>query len=303
VVVDVEGRTLTLTNLAKVLYPDAGFTKAQVIDYYQRIAPALLPHIAGRPLTFKRYPDGVTGEFFYQKEAPSPRPAWVPTARIPARFSTTADRETIRYALAGDLPTLIWAANLADLEIHTPMWRYPHVGEPDLLVFDLDPGPQASVTDCCAVALLLRPLLTGLGLHPLAKTSGGKGMQLLAAVSGVTSGEASGLARALAERLERDHPRQVVSRMAKTLRSGKVLIDWSQNHAAKTTVAPYSLRAMTLPAVSTPVTWDEVSACRQPADLAFTAEQALDRVAERGDLLAPLLAPGPRPAPAVVGSR
>jgi bifunctional non-homologous end joining protein LigD len=289
--VTVEGRTLVLSNLAKVLYPETGFTKAGVIDYYQRVAPALLPHIASRPLTLKRYPDGVTREFFYQKEAPPQRPDWVLTVRVPSPGSAR-DRDTIRHVTIGDLPSLVWAANLADLEIHTPMWRYPHVGRPDLLVFDLDPGPPADIGDCCAVALLLRPLLTDLGLQPLAKTSGGKGMQLLAAISGLTSGQASDLARSLAERLEQDNPRQVVSRMAKTLRRGKVFIDWSQNNAAKTTVAPYSLRAMRTPTVSTPVTWDEVGDCR--ADLGFTSEQALERVAAAGDLLAPLLAPGPR---------
>ena len=192
----------------------------------------------------------------------------------------------------GDLPTLIWAANLADLEIHTPMWRHPYVGRPDLLVFDLDPGPPAGIADCCTVALLLRPLLAGLGLNPLAKTSGGKGMQLLAAISGLTSGQASDLARSLAENLERNNPGRVTSRMAKPLRRGRVFIDWSQNNAAKTTVAPYSLRAMRAPTVSTPVTWDEVSEGR--AGLGFTSEQALERVAASGDLLAPLLAPGPR---------
>ena len=287
--VTVEGRTLVLSNLAKVLYPETGFTKAAVIDYYQRIAPVLLPHIADRPLTLKRYPDGVTSQFFYQKEAPAQRPDWVPTVRVPG---SGRRRDTIRHVTIGDLPTLIWAANLADLEIHTPMWRDPHPGVPDLLVFDLDPGPPAGIADCCAVALLLRPLLAGLGLNPLAKTSGGKGMQLLAAVSGLTSGQTSDLARSMAENLERDNPGRVTSRMAKPLRRGKVFIDWSQNNAAKTTVAPYSLRAMRTPTVSTPVTWDEVSEGR--ADLGFTSEQALERVAASGDLLAPLLAPGPR---------
>ncbi|HEY1674483.1 MAG TPA: non-homologous end-joining DNA ligase [Streptosporangiaceae bacterium] len=287
--VTVEGRTLVLSNLAKVLYPETGFTKAAVIDYYQRIAPVLLPHIADRPLTLKRYPDGVTREFFYQKEAPAQRPDWVPTVRVPG---SGRHKDTIRHVTIGDLPTLIWAANLADLEIHTPMWRHPHVGRPDLLVFDLDPGPPAGIADCCTVALLLRTLLAGLGLNPLAKTSGGKGMQLLAAISGLTSGQASDLARSLAENLERNNPGRVTSRMAKPLRRGKVFIDWSQNNAAKTTVAPYSLRAMRTPTVSTPVTWDEVSEGR--ADLGFTSEQALERVAASGDLLAPLLAPGPR---------
>jgi bifunctional non-homologous end joining protein LigD len=283
--VQVEGRALTLSNLDKILYPAAGFTKAQVIDYYLRVAPALLPHIAGRAVTIKRYPEGVDGEFFYQKNAPAHRPAWVPTARI-ASPGSTKSRETIEYLLGGDLPTLIWAANLAALELHTPMWRYPALGEPDLLVFDLDPGEPATVVECCQVALLLRPLLTGLGLEPAAKTSGGKGLQLYAAVSTMTSQQTSDLAKQLAEELESAHPELVVSKMTKALRPGKVLIDWSQNNAAKTTVAPYSLRARSQPTVSTPVSWDEVARCRRAADLVFTADDVAARVAESGDLFA-----------------
>ncbi len=286
--VEVEGRTLILSNLDKVLYPAAGFTKAQVIDYYQQIAPVLLPHIAGRPVTIKRYPDGVDGKFFFQKNAPS-HPGWVATADIASPGSTKA-RETIEYLIGADLPTLIWAANLAALELHTPMWRYPSVGEPDLLVFDLDPGPPATVVECCRVALLLRPLLTEMKLDPVAKTSGGKGLQLYAAVQGQTSEQTSDLARGLAEQLEQEHADLVVSRMTKALRPGKVLIDWSQNNAAKTTVAPYSLRARAQPTVSTPVSWDEVEACRRAPDLVFTADDVLARVEAAGDLFAPVLA-------------
>lgn len=287
--VQVEGRTLALSNLDKVLYPEAGFTKAQVIDYYLRIAPVLLPHIASRPLTIKRYPEGVTGEFFYQKNAPAHRPAWVPTAGI-ASPGSTKSRDTIEYILGGDLPTLIWAANLAALELHAPMWRYPAIGEPDLLVFDLDPGEPATVVECCEVASLLRPLLEGLRLAPVAKTSGGKGLQLYAAVSGMTSQQTSDLAKELAEQLESAHPALVVSKMTKALRPGKVLIDWSQNNAAKTTVAPYSLRARSQPTVSTPVSWDEVERCAHAADLVFTADDVVARVAESGDLFAATLA-------------
>jgi bifunctional non-homologous end joining protein LigD len=290
--VQVEGRTLTLSNLDKVLYPEAGFTKAQVIDYYLRIAPVLLPHITSRSLTIKRYPEGVTGEFFYQKNAPAHRPAWVPTARI-ASPGSTKSRETIEYILGGDLPTLIWAANLAALELHAPMWRHPAIGEPDLLVFDLDPGEPATVVECCEVALLLRPLLTDLGLEPAAKTSGGKGLQLYAAVSDMTSQQTSDLAKELAEQLESAHSALVVSKMTRALRPGKVLIDWSQNNAAKTTIAPYSLRARSLPTVSTPVTWDEVGRCKHAADLVFTADDVARRVEESGDLFAITL-----PAPA-----
>jgi bifunctional non-homologous end joining protein LigD len=281
--VEVEGRKLLLSNLDKVLYPKAGFTKAQVIDYYQRIAPVLLPHIADRPVTIKRYPDGVDGKFFFQKNAPTGRPDWVPTARLPSPGSTKA-RDTIEYVLGGDLATLIWAANLAALELHVPMWRYPDVGEPDLLVFDLDPGPPATIVECSAVAMLLRPLLADLKLKPMAKTSGSKGMQLYAPISKMSSDEASAMARELAERLEQDEPELVVSRMTKAVRPGKVLIDWSQNNAAKTTVAPYSLRAREQPTVSTPVSWDEVESCKRPADLTFTADDVLARVARSGDL-------------------
>ena len=286
--VEVEGRKLVLSNLDKVLYPAAGFTKAQVLDYYQRIATVLLPHIAKRPVTIKRYPDGVDGKFFFQKNAPAGRPDWVPTARLPSPGSTKS-RETIEYILGGDLPTLIWAANLAALELHTPMWRHPDVGRPDLLVFDLDPGLPATVVECCAVARLLRPLLTDLGLDPVAKTSGGKGLQIYAAVSGMTSQQTSDLAKELAERLEQEEPELVVSRMTKALRPGKVLIDWSQNNAAKTTVAPYSLRAREQPTVSTPVSWDEVDACERARDLVFTAGDVLARVEEHGDLFAAAL--------------
>jgi len=283
--VEVDGRKLTLSNLDKVLYPEAGFTKAQVIDYYLHVAPALLPHIAGRAVTIKRYPEGVDGDFFFQKNAPPHRPDWVPTAKIPSPGSTKS-RETIEYILGGDLPTLIWAANLAALELHTPMWRYPNMGEPDLLVFDLDPGPPATVVECCEVALLLRPLLTERDLTLVPKTSGGKGLQLYAAVTDMTSQQTSDLAKELAERLEKERPDLIVAKMTKALREGKVLIDWSQNNAAKTTVAPYSLRARPQPTVSTPITWDEVEGCQRATDLVFTAEDVVKRVDAKGDLFA-----------------
>ncbi len=288
--VEVDGRTLTLSNLDKVLYPETGFTKAQVIDYYHQIAPVLLPHVASRPVTIKRYPEGTDGEFFFQKNAPAHRPDWVPTARI-ASPGSTKSRETIEYILGGDLPTLIWAANLAALELHTPMWQYPAIGEPDLLVFDLDPGLPATVVECCQVALMLRPLLTDLRFRPAAKTSGGKGLQLYAPVSGMSSQETSDLAKDLAEQLAAEQPELVVSRMTKALRPGKVLIDWSQNNAAKTTVTPYSLRARSQPTVSTPVSWDEVSACKRAADLVFTADDVIERVRRSGDLFAVTLSP------------
>jgi bifunctional non-homologous end joining protein LigD len=288
--VEVDGRTLTLTNLGKVLYPDSGFTKAEVLDYYQRVAPALLPHIAGRPLTLKRYPEGVNGEAFFQKNASEHRPDWIRTAEIPSD-SSRGRGASVNYLVVDDLPALIWAANLAGLELHVPQWRVPHIREPDLLVFDLDPGAPANIVDCCRIAEWLRPMLEADGLTPVAKTSGGKGLQLYAAISGMTSDQASDRARTYAQRLEREQPAHAVSRMTKSLRTGKVLIDWSQNNGSKTTVAPYSLRARQFPTVSTPVTWDEVEACRQPPDLFFTAPDTLTRVTAHGDLFAPLLSP------------
>ncbi len=288
VAVQVDGRTLTLTNLAKVLYPETGFTKAEVLDYYQRVAPMLLPHIAGRPLTLKRYPDGVDGQAFFNKHVTEHRPDWIRTAQV-SSASSRARGTIVTYLVVDDLAALIWAANLAGLELHTPMWRMPDVRRPDLLVFDLDPGSPANIVDCCRVAVALRPMLEADGFAPLAKTSGGKGLQLYAPLSGVTSEEASEQAKAFAERLERDQPRLAVSRMTKALRTGKVLIDWSQNNGSKTTVAPYSLRARPSPTVSTPVSWEEVRACRRPEELFFTADVVLDRVEKHGDLFAPLL--------------
>jgi bifunctional non-homologous end joining protein LigD len=303
IAVQVDGRDLTLTNLAKELYPADGFTKAEVLDYYQRISAVLLPHVAGRPMTLKRYPDGVDGESFFAKHAPAGRPDWVRTEEIVSSSSRSrSPGEPIEYVVLDDLPTLMWAANLAALELHVPMWRFPapaegagkpapeHGLEPDLLVFDLDPGAPATIVDCCRVAEALRPVLADADLDALPKTSGGKGLQLYASISGrgMTAEQASALAKDFAERLERDLPRLVVSRMTKSLRPGKVLIDWSQNNGSKTTVAPYSLRAREHPTVSTPVTWDEVGACRDVADLFFTAPDVLARVEERGDIFARL---------------
>jgi bifunctional non-homologous end joining protein LigD len=292
VVVDVEGRQVALTNLEKVLYPDVGFTKAQVLDYYSRIAPVLLPHLAGRALTRKRYPDGVEGQVFFEKNAPRGTPEWVRTVNLPSPGSSK-NRETIDYAVVEELAALVWTANLAALELHTHMWRVSDDGvalPPDMVVFDLDPGPPATIVECCAVAQLLRPLLEADGLTPYAKTSGSKGLQLYARAEAFGSAEeTSAYAKGLAQRLEKEQPELVVHRMTKTLRDGKVLVDWSQNSAAKTTVSVYSLRARPRPTVSTPVTWDEVEACRQPEDLVFTSDDVLARVEEHGDLFAPLL--------------
>ncbi len=281
--VTVEGRSLTLTNLDKPLYPD-GFTKGEVIDYVSRVAPAMLPHLAGRPATFVRFPDGVGHGSFFEKNASRGRPEWVRTVRLPAPGSTK-DREMIDYAVVDDLPTLVWSANLAALEIHVPQWRVgPRGGvqPPDLVVVDLDPGAPATIVECCRVALLVRDRL---GPSAVAKTSGSKGLQLYARWGGGDSREAM---HDLARELEAAHEDLVVSRMAKVLRPGKVLFDWSQNNTAKTTIAPYSLRGRDSPTVSTPVTWDEVEACRRPADLVFTAPGVLARLETHGDLFAGL---------------
>jgi bifunctional non-homologous end joining protein LigD len=291
--VRVDGRTLTLTNLSKVLYPADGFSKAEVLDYYQRISPVLLPHLADRPVTLKRFPDGVNGQAFFQKHTPPDTPDWVRVADVESR-SSRGHGGVVRHIVIDDLATLIWAANRAALELHAPMWRVPSgprrlagpegQPRPDLIVFDLDPGEPATIVECCRVAEALRPLLADAGLTALPKTSGGKGLQLYARVQDVTAEQASAQARHFAQALERDRPQEVTSRMTKSLRPGKVLVDWSQNNGSKTTVAPYSLRARTHPTVSTPVTWDEVAACEHPADLVFTAADVPARVAALGDL-------------------
>jgi bifunctional non-homologous end joining protein LigD len=288
VVVDVEGTQVALTNLEKVLYPEVGFTKGQVLDYYTRIAPVLLPHLAGRALTRKRYPDGVEGQVFFEKNAPRGTPDWVHVENLPSPGSSK-NRETIDYVVVDDLATLVWTANLASLELHTHMWRVD-AGKPDMVVFDLDPGEPATIVECCEVALLLREVMAEDGLDPLPKTSGSKGLQLYARADRFASSEeTSAYAKELAQRFEKSHPELVVHRMTKALRPGKVLVDWSQNSAAKTTVSVYSLRARPRPTVSTPVTWDEVEACRKPGDLVFTSDDVLARVAADGDLFAPLL--------------
>jgi bifunctional non-homologous end joining protein LigD len=288
--VEVEGRELTLSNLDKVLYPEVGFTKGQVLDYYTRIAPVLLPHLSARPLTLKRYPDGVDGKFFFEKNAPKHAPDWVRTVNI-ATPGSTKDRESINFAVVDDLPTLLWAANLATLELHVPMWTVgPRGGVrgADLLVFDLDPGPPATIVECCAVAQILREVLTADGLRAWPKTSGSKGMQLYVPLAETDPERTWAYARDLAQRLEIAHPELIVWRMTKALRPGKILVDWSQNSAAKTTVAVYSLRARPRPTVSTPITWDEVEACRVAEDLVFTSDDVLARVNEHGDLFGPL---------------
>lgn len=290
VLVAVEGQRIKLSNLDKVLYPN-GFTKGEVINYYSRIAPLALPHYVNRPVTMRRYPDGVHGLSFYEKNAARHAPDWVRTVTVDTPGSSTG-AETLDFAVIDDLPTLVWAANMASLELHIPQWTVgPRGGRhnPDLLVFDLDPGPPATIVECCRVAEILREELTADKLTPVAKTSGSKGMQLYCAITTSSPDHPSAYAKALAERLARAEPDLIVAKMAKNLRPNKVFIDWSQNNQYKTTVAPYSLRARDLPTVSTPITWDEVESCRDPDDLVFTADDVLDRAEEHSDLFKPLL--------------
>ena len=293
VTVDVEGHHLTLSNLDKVLYPETGFTKGEVIDYYTRIAPVLLPHLADRALTIKRYPNGVDKSFFFEKNVSRGTPSWVRTVRLPAPGSTK-NRDTIDYVVVDQLATLVRLANLAAIELHVPQWIIPkraRTPRTDLIVFDLDPGPPATIVECCEVALLLRDVLVADGLTPFAKTSGSKGMQVSAPIEVADPMLPSAYAHAVAQRLEGERADLVVSRMTKTLRPGKVLVDWSQNNPAKTTVAPYSLRAKEHPTASTPLTWDEVKA---GGSIAYTAAEVLDRVDEHGDLFAGVLDDGLR---------
>ncbi|MFD5826875.1 non-homologous end-joining DNA ligase [Lentzea sp. NPDC060358] len=281
--VRVEGRVLKLTNLDKVLYPEFGFSKGEVIDYYTRIAPVLLPHLKDRPVTTKRYPNGVDGKWFFEKNAPEHRPEWVRTVRLESPGSTKGN-ETVNHVVVDELATLVWLANLAALELHVPQWTVgPRGGkrDPDLLVFDLDPGAPASLVQCCRVAELVRTVLDDDGVDAWAKTSGNKGLQVYAYAPAKDTAE---YAKGVARRLAREHPELVVSTMARAQRTGKVLIDWSQNNPAKTTVAPYSLRAREKPAVSAPVTWDEVEECRVVEDLVFTADEVLERVDVAGEL-------------------
>jgi bifunctional non-homologous end joining protein LigD len=287
--VEIDGRRLSLSNLDKVFYPEVGFTKGQVIDYYTRIAPAVLPHLRGRALTLKRYPNGVTGTYFYEKQCPSHRPDWVATSPVWSRHTA----RTIEYCLADDLPTLVWLANLADLELHTSLALVVDVEAPTLIAFDLDPGPPATIVECAEVALRLREAFEHLGLEAFPKTSGSKGMQVYVPLNTPTSYDVTKtFARALAQVLERRHPELVVSDMRKTLRRGKVLVDWSQNDEHKTTVSVYSLRARERPTVSTPLEWEEVEAVlssRDPEELSFTSDEVLARVQEHGDLFAPVV--------------
>ncbi len=288
-VVDIEGKHLKLSNLDKVLYPEAGFTKGQVIDYYVRIAPVLLPHLKGRPLTMKRYPNGVGGQFFYEKNCPEHRPEWVQTAKV----WSEGNNRWMDYCLAQDLPTLVWAANLADLELHTSLSLGKDILRPTFLVFDLDPGAPANIVQCCRVGLWVRDIFAQLNLQSFAKTSGSKGLQIYVPLNtAVTYDQTKPFAHELARLLERQHPELVVSDMKKALRTGKILVDWSQNDDHKTTICVYSLRAKERPTVSTPVKWEEVENCLKRGDptlLVFDSDQGLERAKKYGDLFEPVL--------------
>jgi len=288
----INGRALQLSNLEKVLYPDARLTKAEVIDYYRRVADVLLPHLRGRPLTLKRYPNGVEGAYFYEKECPPHRPDWVRTSDV---WSEGGARD-IHYCVIEDLAALVWTVNLADLELHTFLSIVTDLGRPTAMVFDLDPGAPAGVIECARVALLIRQRLERLGLAVFIKSSGSKGLQLYVPVNGdISYDRTKTFARTLAETLAAEHPSLVVSNMKKILRTGKVLIDWSQNDAHKTTVCVYSLRARSRPTVSTPLRWSEVRkaiADSDPSILTFECDRLLQRVQRLGDLFAPVLSEG-----------
>lgn len=289
-VVEVEGRALKLSNLDKVLYPATGFTKAEVLDYYARIAPVLLPHLGERYLTLKRYPDGVDSQPFYEKNCPSYRPDWLSTNDMGDATTSTG---RIRFCRVDSLAGLTWVANLAALELHTSMAVAPDAETPTMVVFDLDPGPPAGLLECLEVGLWIRHVLAGLGLECVVKTSGSKGLQLyLPLNTPATHDQAAAFSRTIAQLLEQTHPDRVVSLQRKELRAGKVLVDWSQNSRHKTTVCVYSLRARERPTVSTPLAWDEVEEAfdaGDPSRLVFEAQEVLERAEDRGDLFAPVL--------------
>ena len=287
--VEIQGRQLKLSNLDKVLYPATGFTKGQVIDYYAHIAPVLVPHLAGRPLTLKRYPNGVDSEFFFEKNATAHRPEWVKTAPI----WSEGNRRTVNYILADDLSTVVWMANLAAIELHPSLSLAKNIECPTMMVFDLDPGPPANIVQCAQVGMWLREIFEHFGLQSYPKTSGSKGLQIYVPLNTPASYDVTKtFAHALARLLEDQHRDLVVSDMKKELRKGKVLVDWSQNDQHKTTIAVYSLRAREHPTVSTPVKWEEVEHMLRKKDaslLVFEAGQVLKRVEKMGDLFEPVL--------------
>ncbi len=279
---------MEVSNLDKVLYPAPGFTKGQMIDYYVNIAPVMLPHLKGRPLTLKRYPDGVDGQFFYEKQCPSHAPDWIETTDV-----EKSDGEIIHYCMINSLPSLVWAANIANLELHPFLHKGSSLQRPNSLVFDLDPGDSTDIIQCCEVALWIKAMFEGLNLKSFAKTSGSKGLQLVVPLNTATNYEKTKpFAHAVAQTLELRFPKAVVSKMQKTLRKGRVLVDWSQNDEHKTTVGVYSLRAKQAPMVSMPVTWEEVAKAykkKKSSLLSFDAAAALKRVEKHGDLFAPVL--------------
>ena len=281
--VEIGGRTLSVSNLDKVLYPETGFTKAEVIDYYVRVAPTILAHLGDRGITMRRFPDGVDAGSFFEKRCPSHRPEWVQAALGPG------DRGgAIEYCRLTEPAALAWAANMAALELHAPMARVDDIDAPTMVVFDLDPGPGTAMTECAVVAGWIRTVLDAVGLRAWPKTSGSKGLQLYVPLNAPhTHDHASSFALAVAQLVERDHPELVVTTQRKEARAGKVLIDWSQNSRHKTTICVYSLRARPHPTVSTPVTWDEVVAAAEGAPLSFEAPDVLDRLDAHGDLFAP----------------
>ncbi|MGW1885203.1 non-homologous end-joining DNA ligase [Streptomyces sp. NPDC001970] len=284
-ITEVEGRRLALSNLEKVLYPATGTTKGEVLHYYALTATPLLAHLHNRPLSFLRYPDGPDGQLFFTKNPPPGTPSWVRVAEVPR-----SSRETGEQVVVQDLPSLMWAANLV-VEFHTPQWQVDEPARADRMVLDLDPGPPATVVECCSVAVWLRERLAADGLEAYAKTSGSKGLHLLVPLEPTPSADVSAYARTLAVEAEAELAGLVVHRMTRALRPGKVFVDHSQNAAAKTTATPYTLRARSEPTVSAPVTWEEVEGCDSPADLVFRLGDIAGRLGRYGDLLAPLFDP------------
>ncbi|WP_329381588.1 non-homologous end-joining DNA ligase [Streptomyces sp. NBC_01716] len=282
-IAEVEGRRIALSNLEKVLYPATGTTKGEVLHYCATAAGALLTHLAGRPVSFLRFPDGPAGERFFTKNPPPGTPSWVRTATVPRSADQIAEQ-----VLVEDLATLMWAANLV-VEFHTPQWRFDSPARADRIVFDLDPGEPATIVECCEAALWLRERLAADGLNAYAKTSGSKGLHLLVPLEPTPSPEVSAYAKSLAVEAQADLPELVVHRMARALRPGKVFVDHSQNSAAKTTAAPYTVRARTEPTVSAPVSWEEVGSCAAPDELVFRVGDIAGRLERYGDLLGPLI--------------
>lgn len=295
-------RKIAVTNLDKVFYPTSGFTKGDLLRYYQAIAPVILPHLADRPVTLKRYPDGVTGTSFYEKRCPGKRPRWITSAKVRSTLHGSID-----FCVVANAPTLLWQTNRAAIEFHPYLYRTTQEDQPTMLVFDLDPGAPATLADCLDIAVLLRDILADQGLQSFAKTSGGKGLHIGVPLRGAAFPEVKSFAHALADLLAHEEPKRITSTMAKRERTGRVFIDWSQNDHGKTTVCAYSLRARERPTVSTPVSWDEIDAARRRGttkQLHFEADDVLRRVADIGDLFAPTLTLRQKlPQPARTASR